>query len=92
MIEIHNTSVPRIPRGVRLSEDRVRNRWVLLAPERILELDPIAQAVLVLCDGNRDVASISSELARTYNAETAEIMTDVKEMLGDLAAKHFVIL
>jgi pyrroloquinoline quinone biosynthesis protein D len=92
MIAVGDTAIPRIPRGVRLSEDRVRNRWVLLAPERILELDEIAQAVLVLCDGIRDVASISAELATIYHAETPEIMADVKEMLGDLAAKHFVIL
>lgn len=92
MITISDTAVPRIPRGVRLSQDRVRNRWVLLAPERIFELDDIAQAVLVLCDGNRDVAQISGELAKTYNAETSEIMIDIKEMLGGLAAKHFVTL
>ena len=92
MTAIDDMAVPRIPRGVRLSQDRVRNRWVLLAPERILELDEIAQAVLVLCDGRRDVAGISGELAKAYRAETSEIMADVKEMLGDLAAKHFVTL
>ena len=92
MTVIDDTAVPRIPRGVRLSQDRVRNRWILLAPERILELDEIAQAVLLLCDGVHDVAGISTELAKTYHAETAEIMTDVKEMLGGLAAKHFVVL
>ena len=92
MTAIGDTAVPRIPRGVRLSQDRVRNRWVLLAPERIFELDEIAQAVLALCDGARDVRGISAELARTYNAEVSEIMTDVKEMLGGLAAKHFVKL
>ena len=92
MIAIDDTAIPRIPRGVRLSQDRVRNRWILLAPERILELDEIAQAVLVLCDGVRDVAGISGELAKTYRAETPEIMADVKEMLGDLAAKQFVVL
>ena len=89
---IDDTAIPKIPRGVRLSQDRVRNRWILLAPERILELDEIARAVLVLCDGVRDVAGISGELAKAYHAETPEIMADVKEMLGDLAAKHFVVL
>ncbi len=89
---IADTDIPRIPRGVRLSQDPVRNRWVLLAPERILELDEIAQAVLILCDGARDVRGISAELAKTYRAETSEIMADVKEMLGDLAAKHFIVL
>ncbi len=89
---VADTAVPVIPRGVRLTQDKVRDRWVLLAPERILELDDIAQAILVRCDGLRDVAAISGDLARTYNADTAEIMTDVKEMLGDLAARHFIRL
>ena len=92
MIIVSDTAVPKIPRGVRLSEDRVRKRWVLLAPERILEIDEIAQAILMLCDGNRDVAAIGDELTRNYNADPSEIMTDIKEMLAGLAAKHFVTL
>ena len=92
MTAIADTAVPVIPRGVRLTEDKVRSRWVLLAPERILELDDIAQAILFRCDGARDVKAISGDLARTYNADPAEIMGDVKEMLGGLAAKHFVRL
>lgn len=92
MTAIPDSAVPVIPRGVRLREDKVRNRWVLLAPERILELDDIAQAILVRCDGRRDVNAISGDLARTYSADPAEIMADVKEMLGDLVARHFVRL
>ena len=92
MTAIPDSAVPVIPRGVRLREDKVRSRWVLLAPERILELDDIARAILIRCDSARDVKAISGDLARTYNADPSEIMTDVKEMLGDLAAKHFVRL
>jgi pyrroloquinoline quinone biosynthesis protein D len=92
MTVVSDTAIPRIPRGVRLMEDRVRNRWVLLAPERIVELDETARAVLALCDGSRNVAAIGGELAKTYNAETSLIMSDVKEMLGDLAASRFVTL
>ncbi len=28
---------PRLPRGVRLKHDEVRNEWLLLAPERVLK-------------------------------------------------------
>jgi pyrroloquinoline quinone biosynthesis protein D len=92
MSTIDDTARPRLPTGVRLSHDRSRDRWVLLAPERILELDEVARSILALCDGERNIGSIGDELARTYQADRSEIMADVKEMLGDLVARHFVVL
>ncbi len=81
-------SRPRLPRGVKLRRDEVRGRWTLLAPERIFEVDATAAAVLELCDGERDLTSIVTELARRYNAPEAVIEKDVVAMLGDLQAKR----
>ena len=81
-------SRPRLPRGVKLRRDEVRGRWTLLAPERIFEVDATAAAVLELCDGERDLASIVAELASRYNAPEAVIEKDVVAMLGDLEAKR----
>ncbi len=92
MTGIADTARPRLPTGVRLSHDRARDRWVLLAPERVLELDDVAKAVLSLCDGQRDIVAIGDELAQVYQSDRSEIMTDVKEMLGDLVSRHFVVL
>ncbi len=79
---------PRLPRGVKLRHDDVRQRWTLLAPERIFEVDGTAAAVLQLCDGERDLAAIVAELAARYNAPAAVIEKDVVTMLGDLKAKR----
>ena len=79
---------PRLPRGVKLRHDDVRQRWTLLAPERIFEIDGTAAAVLQLCDGERDLAAIVAELAGRYNAPAAVIEKDVVAMLGDLKAKR----
>ncbi len=79
---------PRLPRGVKLRHDDVRQRWTLLAPERIFEVDGTAAAVLQLCDGERDLAAIVAELAARYNAPPAVIERDVVAMLGDLKAKR----
>ncbi len=79
---------PRLPRGVKLRRDDVRQRWTLLAPERIFEIDGTAAAVLQLCDGERDLAAIVAELAARYNAPAAVIEKDVVAMLGDLKAKR----
>jgi len=61
---------------------------MLLAPERIFEIDATAAAVLQLCDGERDLAAIVAELARRYNAPEAVIEKDVIAMLGDLKDKR----
>jgi pyrroloquinoline quinone biosynthesis protein D len=82
------SSKPRLPRGVRLRHDDVRQRWTLLAPERIFEVDGTAAAVLQLCDGERDLAAIVAELAVRYSAPPAVIEKDVVAMLGDLKAKR----
>ena len=36
--------VPSLPRGVRVQYDSVREKWVLLAPERAVTLDQIGHA------------------------------------------------
>ena len=79
---------PRLPRGVKLRHDDVRQRWTLLAPERIFEVDATAAAVLQFCDGERDLGAIVAELAARYNAPPAVIEKDVVAMLGDLKAKR----
>ena len=72
-------SKPAFARYSRLHEDRVRGRFVILAPERAYELDPIAVAVLQLCDGRRSLADIADAFARTYSAPVEAIAKDVAE-------------
>ncbi len=81
---------PLLPRYVRLHRDRVRERWVLLAPERVVEIDQIAVAVLDLCDGARTLAEIADALAGDYDASPADIRADIAPMLQDLADKGYI--
>ena len=46
---------PHLPAYLKLRFDAGRDRWVLLAPERVLTPDQTAVAVLKLCDGKRTV-------------------------------------
>ena len=66
-----------LPRYVRLHHDSGRGRWVLLAPERIIEPNEIALDVLQLCDGARDLTAIAEDLASAYDAPPAEILADI---------------
>ena len=83
---------PRLPRGVRLREDKVRERWVLLAPERILKVNPIAVEILKLCDGERTLQEIVAGLAERFKADPARVGADVRALLASLAEKRMAEL
>ncbi|MBI5130239.1 MAG: pyrroloquinoline quinone biosynthesis peptide chaperone PqqD [Rhodopseudomonas palustris] len=89
-ITVSESSRPVLPRHAKLRFDETRQRWVILAPERVLAPDDIAVEILQLCDGARDVAAIIDVLAAKYTADRAEIGTDVLSMLQDLADKGFL--
>jgi pyrroloquinoline quinone biosynthesis protein D len=89
---IDGAARPRLARGVRLREDKARGGTVLLAPERVLNVSPTAVELLRRCNGERDVDAIINELAAMYTAEQERIATDVRALLGDLAAKGMVEL
>jgi pyrroloquinoline quinone biosynthesis protein D len=83
-------SRPALPRHVKMRHDAARDRWTILAPERVFTPDAIAVAVLRLCDGARSVEAIATELAQTYNAPKERILADVTALLQELADKGVV--
>jgi pyrroloquinoline quinone biosynthesis protein D len=89
-ISVSEASRPVLPRHARLKFDATRERWVILAPERVLAPDEIAVEVLQLCDGVRSVAQMIDQLAAKYAAERSAIAADVIAMLQDLADKGFL--
>ena len=89
-ISVSEASRPVLPRHAKLKFDETRQRWVILAPERVLAPDDIAVEVLQLCDGVRSVEAMIDLLAEKYTADRAAISTDVVAMLQDLADKGFL--
>ncbi len=89
-LSVTEATRPVLPRHVRLQFDKTRERWVILAPERVLAPDDIAVEVLQLCDG-RSVARMVDQLAAKYAAPRDVIGVDVIDMLQDLADKGFLI-
>lgn len=82
--------IPVLPRGVRLHWDRVRDIWVLLAPERAVTLDGPAQAVLSEIDGARSLGAICAALSEKYDAPAEEIARDTAGLLGALRDRRFL--
>jgi pyrroloquinoline quinone biosynthesis protein D len=84
---VSEESVPRLAAHTRLRFDKQRDQWMLLAPERLFVLDPIALAIVERCKGEANVAAIVDDLVATYNAPRERILTDVTAVLQDLTDK-----
>ena len=90
ILKINENVIPKFPKHVKFRFNKARKEWVILAPERLVKLDPIAVEILQLIDGEKTVKIISSELSKKFNAPEETILADVKEMLQDLSDKGFI--
>ncbi|MEM9846022.1 MAG: pyrroloquinoline quinone biosynthesis peptide chaperone PqqD [Pseudomonadota bacterium] len=89
---ITTSDIPCLPRGVRLHFDQVRDRWVLLAPERAIPLDQVGHAILQEVDGARSFGEITTALAEKYDAPVSQIQEDSAGFLNALKNRRFVDL
>ena len=88
---LDDTTVPYLPRGVRLADDRVRGMRILQAPERALQLDPVGDAILSALDG-RTLGQIVEALAEAYRAPRDTIRADVAGFLQGLIDRRMVFV
>ena len=87
------TSIPRLPRGVRLVHNEAQGGWVLLAPERVFKADAIAVEILKRCTGQASVDVIVDDLAKAFaGAPRDRIHADVVKLIGGLADKKLLEL
>ena len=82
--------VPALPHGVRLRFDEKRDQWVLLAPERVLKLDPVAAEIMKLVDGARTIEVMIDDLTSRFETEREQVSADVRAFLAQLAAKRML--
>ena len=78
---IVETSIPRLAPHVRLRFDKQRDQWMLLAPERLFVLDPIALAIVERCKGAATLGEIADDLARSYDAPRDQVLADASTLL-----------
>jgi pyrroloquinoline quinone biosynthesis protein D len=68
--------------------DDTRQRWIMMAPERLMLPDEQAVEILKLVDGKASVGAIVDSLAARYSQAPRELIAkDVTAMLQDLADK-----
>jgi hypothetical protein len=78
------------PAWARLRHCDVRNAWLLLVPERVLFPCPTTTDILQRLEKPRALSALAEELAAEYDAPAAEILADIKGLLGDLVEKGYV--
>ena len=88
---ISDSARPTLAQGVRLQIDSASGKSVLLYPEGIVELNDTAHEILSRCDG-RTVGEIVHALAEEYEADTAALAADVREILMALQHRKLVEL
>src|SRR5690242_7425125 len=90
LIIVEDTRVV-MPRHVKILHYAGRDKWIILAPERVFNPDETAVAVLKLCDGQRSVKDIAETLSAEYQAPIEVITNDIVAMLQDLSDKGVVV-
>lgn len=86
------SNVPRFTRGYRLQHDKVRQQWIIQAPERALIADPIAATILQHVDNTRSVSEIVNHLCQHFDASRETITHDVLTLLSGLVEKGILRL
>ncbi len=82
---------PRLAPKVRLRLDRQTRRYLLLYPEKGMQLNPTAADIVQLCTGEHTVAEIVARLAEKYAPQPREVIErEVLSFLEALSARALV--
>jgi coenzyme PQQ biosynthesis protein PqqD len=92
-IAIEAAFVPKLAKKARLKLDRHANKYMIIYPERGLELNDAAAQIAQKCDGSRSIAAIADELAKEHDgAPRAVIEADVLAFVTMLRDKGLLEL
>jgi pyrroloquinoline quinone biosynthesis protein D len=75
--------IPMIPTTHRLQWEETQNCHVILYPEGMVKLSTSSAEILKLCDGQRDVKTITEDLQQQYTEADIE-----KDILNFLEVAH----
>ena len=80
---------PRLSRQFRLQFEPAQDRWVLLYPEGMVQLNPSAAEILRRCDGEHTVGGIVTELETAFNAQGIE--PEVRHLLEEGQRRGWIV-
>lgn len=79
---------PKLSRTFRLQYEPAQERWVLLYPEGMVQLNESAAEILKRCDGSRTLPGIVTELEAAFNAEGIE--PQVRSLLEEAMRRGWI--
>jgi len=96
-------SLPKIAAKARLKFDKVREKHLLLLPEKVVVLNETAASILRLCDGSRTVNTITEDIRNSLMAgsetrsssavpELKTMEADISEFLLQMANQGWVVI
>ena len=92
IIKLKSNDVPKLPRHAKLRYDEARKKWIINAPERVLELDDTAAEIMKLVDGDISINAIVDNLHKKFKETSRDLISkDVLLMLQSLADKGFIV-
>ena len=90
MEPIRPSDRPKLAARARVQKDALTGKPVLLYPEGVLMLNPTGDAIIALCDGNKSLEQIVSELAARYSAAADQISNEVLVYLNRLRERNLL--
>lgn len=90
------TSFPKLAQKGRLKFDKVREKHLLLLPEKVVVLNETAASILALCDGNESVHTITEKMRSSLESENLpdfEVMqADITKFILQMVDEGWVVM
>jgi pyrroloquinoline quinone biosynthesis protein D len=88
---IPSATILQFESGVRLKHDAVRNRYVVLGPEMLVELNETGTAIMSKVDGEADLQTVIQSLAEQFQVEPRDIEMDVTEFCTSMVMRRVLL-
>ncbi|MEH7380899.1 pyrroloquinoline quinone biosynthesis peptide chaperone PqqD [Bacillus sp. JJ1533] len=75
------SSFPKLAQKGRLKFDKVREKHLLLLPEKVVVLNETAASILAFCDGNKSIHAITQKMRGSLESEN---LPDFEVMQADI--------
>ncbi len=89
VVDILVSCFPKLAAKARLKFDKVREKHLLLLPEKVVILNETAASILILCDGSQTVKGIAEKMRDSLkdgnNASDISTLPDIQTIEEDIS-------